>query len=101
MSQPPAYELHDPAAALGGVSLKAPYDAFWGSRYATVEGPGPLVVGLMSIADPQWPVKSGRRLSRKAVRPSSASALAHAALRATSNARSSSGSTWACSRPIL
>jgi len=46
-------QLHDLAVSLGGVTLKAPYDTFWGSRYATVEGPGPLVVGLMSIADPQ------------------------------------------------
>jgi len=45
-------ELHDLALTLGGISRRAPYDAFWGSRYATVEGPGPLVVGLMSIADP-------------------------------------------------
>lgn len=32
-----------------GVALNR---AFWGSRYCVVEGPGPLVVGIMSVADP-------------------------------------------------
>ena len=45
--------LHDLARSLGGRSLKVPYDAFWGSRFAVVEGPGPLVVGLMSMPDPE------------------------------------------------
>jgi catechol 2,3-dioxygenase-like lactoylglutathione lyase family enzyme len=31
--------------------LIAPYDAFWGSRYAIVEDPNGLAVGLMSPAD--------------------------------------------------
>ena len=44
--------LHDVAASLGGRSCRAPYDAFWGSRYAVVEGPGPVLVGLMSVPDP-------------------------------------------------
>ena len=44
--------LHELALSLGGRSLKGPYDAFWGSRYAVVDGPGPLVVGLMSVPDP-------------------------------------------------
>jgi predicted lactoylglutathione lyase len=44
--------LHQHAVSLGARSLKAPYDAFWGSRYAVVEGPGPLVVGLISELDP-------------------------------------------------
>jgi hypothetical protein len=43
--------LHDQALTLGARSLKDPYDAFWGSRFATVEAPGPLVVGLMSVPD--------------------------------------------------
>lgn len=43
--------LHEEALSIGGRSLTAPYDAFWGSRYAVVEGPGPLIVGLMSQAD--------------------------------------------------
>lgn len=44
--------LHGLTLSLGGASLKVPYDAFWGSRYAVVEGPGSLVVGLMSVPDP-------------------------------------------------
>lgn len=43
--------LHDLALSIGGRSLKGPYDAFWGSRFAVVEGPGPLTVGLMSVPD--------------------------------------------------
>jgi predicted lactoylglutathione lyase len=46
-------QLHDSAQAIGGRSLKSPYDAFWGSRYAVVEGPGSVVVGLMSEPDPE------------------------------------------------
>lgn len=45
-------QLHDSAQAIGGRSLKSPYDAFWGFRYAIVEGPGSVVVGLMSVHDP-------------------------------------------------
>jgi hypothetical protein len=40
------------ALALGAEGLRAPYDAFWGARYAVVRGPGPIVVGVMSPADP-------------------------------------------------
>jgi uncharacterized glyoxalase superfamily protein PhnB len=40
------------AVALGAEGLRAPYDAFWGARYAVVGGPGPIVVGIMSPADP-------------------------------------------------
>jgi hypothetical protein len=43
--------LHERALELGARSLKEPHDAFWGSRFATVEAPGPLVVGLMSVPD--------------------------------------------------
>jgi uncharacterized glyoxalase superfamily protein PhnB len=32
--------------------LHAPYDAFWGARYAIVEDPDGLAVGLMSPVDP-------------------------------------------------
>ncbi len=31
-----------------GVGLQAPYDAFWGARYAVIEDPDGLAVGLMS-----------------------------------------------------
>ena len=44
--------LHDSAQAIGGRSLKSPHDAFWGSRYAVVEGPASVFVGLMSVPDP-------------------------------------------------
>lgn len=44
--------LHDLALSLAAQSLEMPYDAFWGSRYAVVEGPGPLIVGFMSVPDP-------------------------------------------------
>lgn len=40
------------ALALGAEGLRAPYDAFWGARYAVVRGPGPIVVGVMSPTDP-------------------------------------------------
>jgi hypothetical protein len=40
--------LHERAVSLGGRSLRAPYDAFWGSRFAVVEGPGPTVLGILS-----------------------------------------------------
>jgi uncharacterized glyoxalase superfamily protein PhnB len=40
------------AVALGAEGLRPPYDAFWGVRYAVVRGPGPIVVGIISPADP-------------------------------------------------
>ena len=39
------------ALGLGAVGLRAPYDAFFGTRYAVVQGPGPIVVGIMGPAD--------------------------------------------------
>ena len=44
-------ELHARALDLGAAELKAPWDAFWGSRYAVVLGPGPLCVGFMNEPD--------------------------------------------------
>lgn len=44
-------ELHAKALGLGATELKAPWDAFWGSRYAVVLGPGPLCVGIMNAPD--------------------------------------------------
>ena len=32
----------------GYIGLQVPYDAFWGSRYAVVEDPYGIAVGLMS-----------------------------------------------------
>lgn len=40
------------ALALGAHGLRSPYDAFWGARFAVVQGPGPIVVGIMSPVDP-------------------------------------------------
>ena len=45
-------ETCERAVDLGAGVLRSPYDAFWGARYAVVRGPGPIVVGLMSPADP-------------------------------------------------
>ena len=44
----------DRARQLGAEVLRSPYDAFWGARYAVVLGPGPLVVGIMSPATPEF-----------------------------------------------
>lgn len=44
-------ELHARALELGASELKAPWNAFWGSRYAVVLGPGPLCVGIMNAPD--------------------------------------------------
>ncbi len=43
---------HDIAVARGAISRKAPYDAFWGARYAVVESPYGITFGLMSPSDP-------------------------------------------------
>lgn len=39
------------AAAAGHRLLQPPHDAFWGARYAIVEDPDGIAVGLMSPAD--------------------------------------------------
>ena len=44
----------DRALELGAEGLRKPYDAFWGARYAVVLGPGPIVVGIMSPAVPEF-----------------------------------------------
>ena len=38
--------------AAGHAGQKAPFDAFWGARYAVVRDPGGNAVGLMSPVDP-------------------------------------------------
>jgi hypothetical protein len=43
--------LHQRAIELGATELRAPWDAFWGSRFSAVLAPGPLCVGLMSPRD--------------------------------------------------
>jgi len=49
--------LHDKIVAAGHPSLQAPWDAFWGARYAVVEDPDGIAVGLMSpiSADRKYP----------------------------------------------
>lgn len=43
--------LYAEITAAGHKGLQPPYDAFWGARYAIVEDPNGLAVGLMSPAD--------------------------------------------------
>jgi uncharacterized glyoxalase superfamily protein PhnB len=40
--------LHGEMTAAGHCGLQAPFDAFWGARYAIVEDPDGIAVGLMS-----------------------------------------------------
>lgn len=50
--------LYDELTGAGYRSLAAPYDAFWGVRYAVVEDPDGIAVGLMSDRDRSrsfWP----------------------------------------------
>jgi len=47
-------ETFERAVALGAEALRHPHDAFWGARYAVVRGPGPIVLGMMSPADPAF-----------------------------------------------
>ena len=44
-------ERYAALVAAGHDGLKAPYDAFWGARYAIVRDPAGNAVGLMSEAD--------------------------------------------------
>src|SRR5688572_26412368 len=43
--------LYREATARGHRALQEPYDAFWGARYAVLEDPNGLAVGLMSPID--------------------------------------------------
>lgn len=45
-------EIYADVTAAGYAGLVAPYDAFFGSRYAIVEDPDGLRIGLMSPIDP-------------------------------------------------
>ena len=45
-------ERYGALLAAGYRGLQAPYDAFWGARYAVVEDPDGRHVGLMSAVDP-------------------------------------------------
>jgi catechol 2,3-dioxygenase-like lactoylglutathione lyase family enzyme len=42
---------HDDLTGAGYASQQAPYDAFWGARYAIVEDPDGNAVGIMSPSD--------------------------------------------------
>lgn len=46
-------EIYVDLTGAGHVGLQAPYDAFWGSRYAVVEDPDGVAVGLMSPRSPE------------------------------------------------
>jgi uncharacterized glyoxalase superfamily protein PhnB len=41
-------QTYDDLTGTGYAGLQAPYDAFWGARFAVVEDPDGLAVGLMS-----------------------------------------------------
>ena len=45
-------ELYEELTNAGSNAQQAPYDAFWGARYAIVEDPDGNAVGLMSPSDP-------------------------------------------------
>jgi uncharacterized glyoxalase superfamily protein PhnB len=51
-------DTYNEITGAGHRGLQAPYDAFWGARYAVVEDPNGIAVGLMSPIDPDrkhWP----------------------------------------------
>lgn len=58
-------DLYNELTSAGHVGQQAPYDTFWGARYAIVEDPSGNAVGLMSPVDPA-------RRSRPPPPPSSA-----------------------------
>jgi uncharacterized glyoxalase superfamily protein PhnB len=45
-------ETYADLTGAGYAGLQAPYDAFWGARFAVVEDPDGLAVGLMSAISP-------------------------------------------------
>lgn len=47
-------EVYADLTAAGYTGLQAPYDAFWGARYAVVEDPDGIAVGLMSPISPDF-----------------------------------------------
>jgi hypothetical protein len=50
-SRPDVDAMHAKLTALGYASHLAPFDAFWGSRYAEVTGPDRIVAGFQSPRD--------------------------------------------------
>jgi catechol 2,3-dioxygenase-like lactoylglutathione lyase family enzyme len=47
-------EVYTEMTAAGYVGLQPPHDAFWGARYAIVEDPDGIAVGLMSPISPDF-----------------------------------------------
>lgn len=47
-------EVYAEMTAAGYAGLQAPHDAFWGARYAIVEDPDGIAVGLMSPISPDF-----------------------------------------------
>jgi|SRR5687767_9644109 uncharacterized glyoxalase superfamily protein PhnB len=47
-------EVYADLTAAGYAGLQAPFDAFWGARYAIVEDPDGIAVGLMSPISPDF-----------------------------------------------
>ena len=47
-------EVYAEMTSAGYAGLQAPYDAFWGARYAVVEDPDGIAVGLMSPISPDF-----------------------------------------------
>ena len=47
-------EVYADLTVAGHKGLQAPYDAFWGARYAIVEDPDGIAVGVMSPASPEF-----------------------------------------------
>ena len=47
-------EVYEDLTAAGYVGLQPPFDAFWGARYAVVEDPDGIAVGLMSPISPDF-----------------------------------------------
>lgn len=47
-------QLHAKMVGIGYRCLQAPFDAFWGARYAIIEDPSGVAVGLMSQAADEY-----------------------------------------------
>ena len=45
-------EIYESLTSAGSAGQQAPYDTFWGARYAVVQDPDGNAVGLMSPVDP-------------------------------------------------
>lgn len=54
MSREAVDEVYAEMTSAGYAGLQAPYDAFWGARYAVVEDPDGVAVGLMSPISPDF-----------------------------------------------